>query len=523
MLSTHRIKYWLTTPSFFYLFLFVAFFYNLWAVPLFDLDEGAFAEATREMLASGNFAATYLDGVPRYDKPILSYWLQALSVSLFGLTEFAVRFPSAIAAVCWVMAIKRVTSEEFDRKTGMFAGLFMISALWIGLIGRAAIADAWLNLFISLTMFSIWRYWRTGQRKEVLYAFLWMGLGALTKGPVALAIPFITSGIFFILNGAWKDWLRAIVNPLGWLILLSVLTPWLYLVYQDQGIGFFHGFLVEHNLNRFQSTREGHGGSWYYFLLVLPLIILPYSGPLFGIVKRLATMLANPFYQFLLIWFTLVFVLVSYSQTQLPHYVLYGVSGLFIIFACERRYLFRSAFNFVFPLAFWLLMIILPNLLQQLVMTSMPVYEQALVKLAVQEIDLSFSVYALVGLLASLLSINLRKLPKYYRMLLLGLWQTLFVYFVLLPAAGAVQQQPIKNAALFASQFPEQRIVSFQTKLPSFSVYRQQITPREAPQVGDWVFVKVDRYAVLQREFGAENLQVKYAEGGVMIVAIISE
>ena len=128
--------------------LFIAFFVNLWGVPLFDLDEGAFAEATREMLVSGNFAATYLDGEPRYDKPILSYWLQSLSVSAFGMHEFAFRLPSALAASLWLIASYRFVKQEWDEQSALFTVLIMANVAIVGVIGRAATADAWLNLFI---------------------------------------------------------------------------------------------------------------------------------------------------------------------------------------------------------------------------------------------------------------------------------------------------------------------------------------------------------------------------------------
>ncbi len=72
-----------------------AFFVGLGAVPLFDLDEGAFTEATREMLQRGDYISTFLNGQPRYDKPVLIYWLQAVSVLAFGETEFAFRLRSA--------------------------------------------------------------------------------------------------------------------------------------------------------------------------------------------------------------------------------------------------------------------------------------------------------------------------------------------------------------------------------------------------------------------------------------------
>jgi 4-amino-4-deoxy-L-arabinose transferase-like glycosyltransferase len=136
----------------------IGFFVNLGGIPLFDLDEGAFAEATREMLASGNFAATYLDGVPRYDKPIFSYWMQALSITLFGLNEWAVRLSSALASCLWLWAGFAFAKQQWNDSTAKWFVLIMSTTLWIGVIGRAGTADAWLNLFICMTLFDIWRY-----------------------------------------------------------------------------------------------------------------------------------------------------------------------------------------------------------------------------------------------------------------------------------------------------------------------------------------------------------------------------
>ena len=82
----------------------VSFFLALGSVPLFDVDEGAFSQATREMFLRGDFLSTYLYGEPRHDKPILSYWLQALSVGLLGFNEWGFRLPSALLATGWVAA-----------------------------------------------------------------------------------------------------------------------------------------------------------------------------------------------------------------------------------------------------------------------------------------------------------------------------------------------------------------------------------------------------------------------------------
>src|ERR671929_500206 len=81
-----------------------SFFWLLGAAPLFDVDEGAFSQATLEMFERGDFLSTYLNGEPRYDKPILVYWLQAASVALSGPSELAFRLPSALCATLWALA-----------------------------------------------------------------------------------------------------------------------------------------------------------------------------------------------------------------------------------------------------------------------------------------------------------------------------------------------------------------------------------------------------------------------------------
>src|SRR5436189_1593757 len=88
---------WLTVAA-----VLASFFWMLGHAPLFDVDEGAFSEATLEMFQRGDFLSTYLNGEPRYDKPILIYWLQAASVSVLGVSEFAFRLPSAVCAAVWV-------------------------------------------------------------------------------------------------------------------------------------------------------------------------------------------------------------------------------------------------------------------------------------------------------------------------------------------------------------------------------------------------------------------------------------
>ncbi len=498
--------------------IFFAFFWNIWGFPLFDLDEGAFSEATREMLANRNFAATYLDGEPRYDKPILSYWFQALSVSLFNLSEFSLRLPSAIAATLWLLACYSFARQQWDRASAMFIVLIMANTLWIGIIGKAAIADAWLNLFITLTVLDIWRYWQDQRRTLLFRVYLWMALGLLTKGPVAVLIPLLVSGIFFVWQGHWQRWLKAIFYIPGWILLLVILTPWLYLVYEDQGIGFFRGFLLEHNLERFSSTREGHGGNLFYYVVALPLVLLPFSGALFSLLKNVRSYFREPLALYLLIWLAVVFTLVSFSGTQLPHYVVYGITGILLLFARYREQLFASRLIYILPVLFFGLMVALPWLLDYASANTRKLYDQ---QMLAQVWDVISWQYYVGSVAALIITVWLAVTPKWSnsgKIVAIGFAQTLFMFGCFIHLMADLQQGPIKQAAEIARQMPDAHIIAYGLHMPSFSVYRDAITPGIEPSPGDVIFTDSDNYLKLQRQNSEVQFREIYQQGGILLV-----
>ncbi|HMZ02001.1 MAG TPA: glycosyltransferase family 39 protein, partial [Burkholderiaceae bacterium] len=312
---------------------------GLGGAPLFDVDEGAFSEATREMLASGDWGHTTLNGEPRWDKPMFSYWMQSLSVAAFGLHEAALRLPSALASWGWALALLLFAAPRWGRSAGMAAGGLLLSALGVVVIGRAATADALLNLWLTLATLDLWRHLEAdgapAGRVPLRRAALWIAFGLLTKGPVAVLIPGAAVGLW-LLTGPWREIgsrLRALLGDgLAWAILLGLGLPWYGYAYLTYGREFVDGFILKHNLQRYGGTLEGHSGSLFYYVVVLPLLLLPWTPLALAVLRRaVGTWRQDRLGRFLLGWAGFVLVFFSFSGTKLPHYVLYGISPIALL------------------------------------------------------------------------------------------------------------------------------------------------------------------------------------------------
>jgi hypothetical protein len=108
-------------------------------------------------------------------------------------------------ACLWTFAVYRFAAEFIGRTRGLIAALFLVNSLWIALIARSAIADATLNVFLCLAIFDIWRYFQTPAKPLVIRIYLWMALATLTKGPVGVVVPLLTSLVFLISTRADKN------------------------------------------------------------------------------------------------------------------------------------------------------------------------------------------------------------------------------------------------------------------------------------------------------------------------------
>jgi 4-amino-4-deoxy-L-arabinose transferase-like glycosyltransferase len=490
----------------------------LW-LPLFDLDEGAFAEATREMLASGNFAATWLDGEPRYDKPILSYWLQAASVHLLGPEPFAFRLPSLLASGLWLLVLYRFAAQAFGRSTAAAAVLITSQCLVFSLIAKAATADALLNLFITLAVTDVWRHGRclrsgdaAGARALVRRIPVWLALGFLTKGPVAVVVPLMPGFLWYLGLGRIGAFFRSLLDPVGIGLFLALVIPWHVWVWSVQGWGFFEGFYGGHNVGRFTQTFESHGGHWAYYLLLLPFLLLPFTGLLVNVFRAGRQLWTDPDQRYLLLWCGSVLLLFSFSATQLPHYALYGLPGLLVLLAVHRgeagsAWLLVPAFTLVALLAS------VPLLVPLLGDGVGSERDRALLDTAIRARGATLVLAGAATLAA--LALLARRARGWDRLAWSAVLCTAFVNGAVLPFVAAGQQVPVLEAAAAAHDEP---VVRYGIQVPSFSVARDAITPAGLPPPGGLVLTRMDRLGDLEQELPGAHLELVHGSGTIRLL-----
>ncbi|MBI1317685.1 MAG: glycosyltransferase family 39 protein [Candidatus Hydrogenedens sp.] len=493
----------------------VSFCAGLGLAPLFDKDEGAFAEATREMVVSGDYLMTYLNGAPRYDKPILIYWLQALCVHLFGLSEFSVRLPSGIAAVVWAWLLWRFVRERDGTRTAAWAVFILATAIQVTLIAKAAIADALLNACIAGTMFGFWKYHETASKKALYGAFTAMALGALTKGPIALYVPFATLLVFGWRRGCFRASAKTLFHPGGWALFLAITLPWPILAYLDQGWPLIQAWIFDQTIRRVGGPLEGHGGNIFYYLPVILLGLMPWTPLFLKQLRRIRPACENELNQYLWIWLLSVFILFSLMGTKLPHYMIYGYTPVCILMArllseqqSVRPMLLAGAVLCV-------LFLTVPLLIPVAVPMSKSEFAVRLIDESMALFDWRYSLPFAGGLLIFAALLALPRLRSDYKAIALGWVFLALVNFHIMPFAGKITQEPIREAALLAKR-ENLPVVKWKLNMPSFYFYRESLIEERLAAPGEIIFTRIDELESIYEQY-----DVLYYDKGVVLAKVL--
>jgi 4-amino-4-deoxy-L-arabinose transferase-like glycosyltransferase len=304
------------------LFSIISFFPWLGSVHLFDWDEINFAEIAREMLVTNNYGQVQIDFAPFYEKPPFFFWLQALSMKLWGVNELGARFPNAVCGLLTLYTLYRIGNTVRPGRLGFLWALMYLSALLPHFYFKTGIIDPVFNYFIFLGVYSLVVLIGNDSSKKYRYIALLgglsIGLGVLTKGPVGLLIPVLTGFVYWSTHR-----FKAMIQPTNlWILSLSTaMLPLAWIGYETSvhGTTFIQAF-IQYQWELFNQPVAGHGQPFYYHILVILVGCFPASIlALDNLFKKRASQ-TTPFFKVMQILFFVVITLFSLAKTKIIHY-----------------------------------------------------------------------------------------------------------------------------------------------------------------------------------------------------------
>jgi len=316
---------------------FFVFFNGNWNWDIYILDEAKNAEAAREMLQSGDWIIPRFNGELRYDKPPLHYYFFGLSYWLFDVNPFAARFFPAVMGCLLAFSVFFKIKSRLGENKAFWSTLLFISSLHVQLQFKLSVPDPFLIYFLALSIFSVESFIRSGvlSKKEVRWAFIFLALATLSKGPIALVLFTASLIVYFLLVPLrYRIPVSKMFDPLGIAIFLTLTLPWYAAVtWVTEGL-WIQEFIFHHNLNRFSKPMEGHGGPFYLTFLMVIIGFLPGSLLLYKLFTlRYKKILRDPLLCLSCIFSLVTLVFFSVSGTKLPNYTAPVFPFLAVIFA----------------------------------------------------------------------------------------------------------------------------------------------------------------------------------------------
>ncbi len=309
--------------------LFIAILAALFFVPflggvhLFDWDEINFAEAAREMIVTKNYLTVQINFLPFWEKPPLFIWMQVLSMKMFGINEFAARFPNAICGIVALLVLFNIGRKIHDNLFGVLWVLAFAGSVLPFLYFKSGIIDPWFNLFIFLGVYFLMLYAspeHENKKQNIILAATFAGLAILTKGPVGFLLIALTGGIYLIII-RFKLKVKITDVLLYFLVLALVGGSWFIVQLLSGHYDTVVEFIV-YQIRLFQTKDAGHGGFFGYHFVVLFFTVFPTS--ILALKSFRRENILDSFHRLTKIWmlilFWVVLILFSIVKTKIVHY-----------------------------------------------------------------------------------------------------------------------------------------------------------------------------------------------------------
>ena len=355
-------------PSLYYI-IFLTLFALMFFMPflgnthLFDWDEINFAEIAREMVLSKNYMHPQINFQLFTEKPPLFFWLQAISMNIFGINEYASRFPNAMLGFIVLPVLFLIGKRLKNNLFGLLWAMAYACTILPHLYFKSGIIDPWFNFFIFMSLYGLTEAYHKKINHQ--FGFKWIllsgtmaGLAILTKGPAAILILGLT-GCFVLLSNRFKSFLSVQQILIFSLLTLATAGLWLGIDYLQNGSQFIKEFTIR-QWELFTTKDAGHGGFFLYHFVVLFFGCFPISAFFIqALLKKEEdnTPAFHHFKRWMKVFFWVVLILFSIVQTKIVHYsslCYYPISffaAISLFNLIEKKWILNGVTKFLFVLS----------------------------------------------------------------------------------------------------------------------------------------------------------------------------
>ena len=229
--------------------------------PLIDPTESRYAEMARKMLETGVWVTPQIGyNVPFWGKPPLAVWLNAFSLGIFGINEFASRFSALLLCVATIWMVHRLTKARPEQPIGFTAPAILSGMVLFFVMAGSVAMDQCLTMGVTLALVSFWLALHTTKSYYGYLFFIGLSIGLMSKGPIAVVLVGIPVGLWTLIRNEWGAVWRKLPWIKGSLLMLAISVPW-YLVAEYRTPGFLEYFFIGEHWKRF--TEKGWHGDLY--------------------------------------------------------------------------------------------------------------------------------------------------------------------------------------------------------------------------------------------------------------------
>ena len=309
--------------------------------PLMEPDEGRYAEIPREMIASGNYVTPMLNYVKYFEKPVFLYWMNAASFHIFGQNEFAARIGTALCALAGAGVTAYLGAYVFGVQAGAMAGVVLSTSLLYFVVGTINITDMALSFFLTLAFASFFIAQRSGKNRWYIPFYLGAALAVLTKGLIGFVLPGAVILFYILITRKWKLFYKPLYIP-GIILFFAAAVPWFYFVCRDNP-DFFRFFFIQEHFLRYMTKMHHRYEPFWYFIPMIPAGLMPWTAFFFALFSKKSVVRSPEGSEqrdaviYLLLWFGVIFLFFSASDSKLIPYIVPCLPPLAILIGADME------------------------------------------------------------------------------------------------------------------------------------------------------------------------------------------